>query len=125
MTRLFYIAETVTTIPTETNQKPKPAVTKTAVSASQTQTKTGIDKYTSFFFLKLSNENSRLDVPIDEIVIFSVHKFNIVMCYFINFFPLFGHGCVGSTCKYFDIKNALQGPLQLDLQRLTGSRNQQ
>ena len=48
--------------------------------------KTGIDKYTFFFFFKLSNENSRLDVPIDEVVIFSVHKFNIVMCYFINFF---------------------------------------
>ena len=47
--RLFLIAETVTTIPTETNQKLKPAVTKTAVSASQTQMKTGIDKYTFYF----------------------------------------------------------------------------
>ena len=48
--RLFHIAETVTTIPTETNQKQKPAVTKTAVSASQTQMKTGIDKETFYYF---------------------------------------------------------------------------
>ena len=48
--RFFHIAETVTTIPTKTNQKLKPAVTKTAVSALQTQTKTGIDKYTFYFF---------------------------------------------------------------------------
>ena len=47
---LFHIAETVTTRPAETNQKLKPAVTKTAVSASQTQMKTGIDKYTFYYF---------------------------------------------------------------------------
>ena len=49
---LFHIAETITTQPVETNQKPKPVVTKTAVCASQTQTKTGIDKETFFFINK-------------------------------------------------------------------------
>ena len=49
---LFHIAETVTTWPAETNQKPKAVVTKTAVSASQTQMKTGIDKETFFFINK-------------------------------------------------------------------------
>ena len=70
---LFHIAETITTQPVETNQKPKPAVTKTAVSASQTQMKTGIDKETFFYKQKIE------------------------------------HCCGESTCKYFDVTNALNG----------------
>ena len=64
MNRLFHIAETITNIPTETNQKPKPAVTKTAVSALQTQTKTGIDKYTFYYFL-----NKKLNIVVVNLLV--------------------------------------------------------